>query len=300
MNDPDDQHSNYQKLKIAVFGAVPSHLMNEMISKFTAGERCVIHASPTALVEVEFQMKMIENDFQECGAALILYCDYSSFSSLGLEIDHLRSLRPTAEDFNIMIVGIHTDRSKKEIATTQGQRFALLQRCLFQEIDLNVQDSIDYTLISLVNIAYRSGVLGHSRHSKPQGQEKIETNTIPTPNSSRPSTPNFEECDLNSDQPIPLEEKNEPHVDVKSNLWDRTIDLLDWLIPSQSDDDAYGDEWDRSLSVYESIPVHIKGSGSSEISKAERFATSNLVHYLTLPRTVSLSSFAPRSSSLRK
>jgi small GTP-binding protein len=226
---------------------------------------------------------VIKSYWSNSHGALICYdvSNRTSFESTRAWIQNYKA-QCSIKEPSIMICGNKCHKTNREVSTEEGEQLALEYGCLFFEASAMNNTNIQPMFNALIKKALDA--------LHPSLKESVLEISIPhTP------TKYFHSADmlLRSPQEVLKEEKVSAH-----SLWDRTVDLLDWLIPESLSDDEVSEEEiipalspaplprrntvKRPLAPRSSslMPAQRMLTRKKTVKKEDEFSTSSLVDFL--------------------
>ncbi|KAJ3332772.1 hypothetical protein HDU91_003041, partial [Kappamyces sp. JEL0680] len=266
-----------------------------------------IQVRPCVSVKVEILEETLPSfkTFHTRGA-LVVYSlqDRSSFLAIPSLLDSYYRNCSIGRDAVVFLIGNKSDLGERTVTRKEGETLAMQHGCIFYETSAAEQDNVDISFVSLVSMVYNSS---SQRQPRTPYIKAIDTDVAVYPPSTLP-TPTSSPVIEKEPPPLVLEDEDMPTIVVElasdaastvseeplncnllaphASLWDRTVDLLDWLIPSAVSDDEYFSDEEEAFLI---PPPKSTASPRGRI----RFSTSRLINSLSGPLP-----YAPRSSSL--
>jgi small GTP-binding protein len=213
---------------------------------------------------------VIKSHWSNSHGALIVY-DVSSRTSFTSTRAWIQNYKTQCSLPNpvIMICGNKCHKTTRAISTEEGERLAMEYGCLFFETSAMNNINVHAMFTTLITNAF------NALHPP--------INPIPVKTKDY-----FHSADMLWKTPqVEVEEEST----VSQSLWDRTVDLLDWLIPeSQSDDEISEEEFiiprrntvKRPLAPRTSslMPAQRIMTRKKTVKKEDEFSTNSLVDFL--------------------
>jgi small GTP-binding protein len=241
---------------------------------------------------------VIKSHWSNSHGALVVYdiSNYSSFVSVRAWIQNYKTYCSMGDRSVVMICGNKCHKTNREVKTEEGEKLALEYGCFFFETSAINNVNVTAMFHNLISTAFDALPPALKMTVGDQGHNSLPRSGVSSPASTIPMIQTPKEYFHSADMlwKAPQHEVSMEDKPASSSLWDRTVDLLDWLIPeSPSDEECSEEEFVAPLPRQPTVkrpfaprttslmPAQRMLTRKKTVSKEDEFSTKSLVDFLT-------------------